>query len=84
MDEFVHACNGYGHQVNSEWDRTRHIMFAVVKAAGGKIKRPSDILELAIDKDEETGRARLRGKLNSKRFDQLKKAHLEYYGSEPT
>lgn len=49
FEEFLRHIKGHELAQAYEWDRTRHIMFAVVKAAGAKgVKRVQDIMRLPV------------------------------------
>ena len=78
FEEYILSCKGYRGYILGEWDRTRHIMFAVLRAGGAKkIRSVEDVLQLPTDKDDDQ---KVRGSLR----ERLRQAHENYYGRQQT
>lgn len=89
FEEYSLACKGYRDKSVADWDRTRHIMYAVLKGAGAKkLNSVSDVLELPGDNEapevSTEERNRMQEKMRRKRYENLIKAHTEHYGRQQT
>ncbi len=79
FEEYSLACKGYRDKSVADWDRTRHIMYAVLKGAGAKkLNSVEDVLGLPGDGENENPNLR-----NGLR-ERLKRAHEQYYGRQQT
>lgn len=76
FDDFYSHLRGFERKEAQEWDRTRHIMFAVVKAGGSKkIRKVTDILEIPI-LDHKDVKPQVRQSL-LKRLEEFKKRNVK-------